>query len=160
MRCRPAATSDIITLSSLIEYQFGIDISKELSRLNDIYICFGTTNRMRRVLIKGELLASIRAGDYHLIPYKHLAKILHARIPYPRFRLVLVGEMVRDIVGQNTIFARHVAACDYSCSAGDEVLVVDENDNLLGVAVLKLSCETIISALRGPAAVPRFWCVE
>jgi len=159
LQCKPINENELEFLSSLISYQFGIDVSKPLEELaSDIVVCYGSTGRIRRVLLGNKLMASLRASDYHIIPYEPLARILHRYTAFPRNRLVLVNEMVLDIVGRNTIFARHVVACDYACLPGDEVLVVDELDRLLGVASLRIDCETIITAIRGPAAIARFWC--
>ncbi len=159
MMCRAATNEDIVFLSYVIMYQFLVDISDYLDEIrNSLRVCVGSTGRIRRVLLNNKLMATLRASDYHLIPYNELAKVLHSRIPFPKHRLIIANEMVPDVLNKSTIFCRHVIQCDYSCRAGDEVFVVDEQDSLLGVATLKLDCETIITALRGAAALPRFWC--
>ncbi len=163
MLCRKPTELELTTIRLLIEYQFHLNIEdflRSLADANRILVCFGTTGRIRRLLVDGKMFATLRASDYHVIPHEILAKILHIHIPFPKLRIVVFNEIVDDVIGRNTIFCRHVALCDEELGPGDEALITDENDRLLGVASLRIDCDTIITAIRGPAASVRFWCSE
>jgi len=163
MICREPNEIEVSTIAYLMNFQFGVDIRntlKDLVSRKQLRICLGSTGRIRKILVNNTLFATIRASDYHVVPHEPLARILHEKLPFPRLRIAVFNDMLNDLVGKNTIFCRHVALCDEGLGPGDEVLIVSEDDDLLGVATLRIDCETIITAIRGAAANVRFWCID
>lgn len=110
------------------------------------------------MLVGNEIAFTLRASDYVVIPHPPLARLLHRYAPFPRYRIVVVEEMARDVLEGYTVFARHVIQCDEDVRRGDEVLIVDEHDNLLACARALLDCEAMITCTRGAAASIRFRC--
>jgi predicted RNA-binding protein (TIGR00451 family) len=80
-----------------------------------------------------------------------MAKLLHRVIPYPKHRIVVINEVVEDILKGHTVFSRHVLEGDENIKPYDEVLIVNEDNKLIGVGKALISYDAIITALRGPA---------
>ncbi len=106
-------------------------------------------------MYRNEMFAFIRASDFRLIPHIPLAILLHKVIPFPKHRIVVINEIVPDIMGSHTIFSKHVIQGDENIKPFDEVLIVDEEDNLIGVGRAIISYEAMITSLRGPAVQVR-----
>ncbi len=66
---------------------------------------------------------------------------LHVFTKYPGQRVVVNSDAAPFVAKGKTAFSRHVVAVDPEIRAGQEVLVVDENDRLLATG------KTVLSAL-------------
>jgi uncharacterized protein with predicted RNA binding PUA domain len=96
------------------------------------------TGRIRQVTLGGKRLVTVRAMDGKFTLGIDGALRLIAAMPPPAYRVVVLDEVAEFIrLGKNT-FAKHVIAADPEIRAGDEVMVVTEDDDLLatGSAVL------------------------
>lgn len=83
------------------------------------------------------------------------AKRLHRKIKPPRLRVVVqsnVGEFIR---AGKSVFCKHVRNMDKSLRPGDEVLIVDRSDHLLGYGRLVLPPDLALGLRRGVAAKVR-----
>ncbi|MEO3992695.1 MAG: PUA domain-containing protein [Desulfurococcaceae archaeon TW002] len=79
-----------------------------------------------------EVLAMMIAQTHTLNIRLGLTEKLHKLIPPPKLRLVVVNEMVPDILkARSSVFSKHVLSVDKELRAGDEALVVNEDDELL-----------------------------
>jgi uncharacterized protein with predicted RNA binding PUA domain len=76
---------------------------------------------------------------------------LHAFIKYPGHRVVVNSDAAPFVAKGKTAFARHVAAVDPDIRAGEEVLVVDENDRLLATGKAVLAPLEMLSFKKGIA---------
>lgn len=150
-------------LKNFVIYQYGLKASKifdEVDR-NLLKICFSkNTKRIRCILYGNKMFATVRASDYMLIPHITFAKYLHKTLPYPYYRVVVLNEFVEDILNSHTVFSRHVIYGDPRIKPYDEVMVVDENDSLIGVGRTFLDYESMITATRGAAVQIREKCLE
>jgi Prefoldin, molecular chaperone implicated in de novo protein folding, alpha subunit len=153
-QCKSAKPQDLDFLIELVDYFYGRNahlIFKDLD-LNMLKLCYSkATGRLRAIVYGDEVFAFIRASDFRLIPRISMARLLHSVIPYPRHRIVVVNEIAEDVLEGHTVFSRHVLEGDESIKPFDEVLIVDENDRLIGIGRALISYEAIITALRGPA---------
>ncbi len=152
--------SEILALARILAYQYHPNVFNAfiefIRSAHNIELCYSpTTGRLRRVYADGTIIASIRASDGHIIPHGKLVELLHKAIPYPYARVAVVREIVPDILRAHTIFCRHVIDVGPDVRAYDEVLVVDEDDNLIGVGRALLSAEQIITSTYGPAVALR-----
>ncbi|MEM0228553.1 MAG: PUA domain-containing protein [Ignisphaera sp.] len=142
-------------LEKLVVYQYGSESSRIFSEIdrNLLRVCYSkNTKRMRCILYDGgRIFATIRASDYMIVPHIIFARYLHKVLPYPRYRVVVLNEFVEDILNSYTVFSRHIISGDPRIKPYDEVMIVDENDSLIGVGRALLDYESMITATRGAA---------
>ncbi|MEM0027266.1 MAG: PUA domain-containing protein [Ignisphaera sp.] len=156
--CRKPGISEVNLLTYLIVYFYGSAARKVVEDIDhcELAFCYSRkTGRLRSILYKNELFASIRASDFRLIPHIPLATLLYKSLPFPRHRVVIVNEIVPDVLESHTVFSKHVIYGDESIKPFDEVLIVDEEDNLVGLGRAIISYEAMITSLRGPAVQVR-----
>ncbi len=141
---------DINKVKKIMEYQFGsgadslIDEKVRIKRSRK-------TGRIRWIYDKKELIASVRASDHFIIPKIPLAEKIHKFFKYPKLRVVIDQEALPFVSEGKSVFAKFVREIDMDLRAGDEVLVVDENDNLIRTGTLILSPQECLDFDRGIA---------
>lgn len=122
------------------DYQFGAGAGEALASRGLKIETSKKTGKPRYVYdSEGRLLATIRWNDGFLALTIEGAKLLQQRFRQPKLRVVVKNE-VRDFIKRGrSVFAKHVVEVDPEVRCGDEVLVVDEEDNLLAVGRATLS---------------------
>lgn len=156
--CKKPEKNEVSLLVYLITYFYGDVARKAIENIdhNELTFCRSRrTSRLRSILYRNELFASIRASDFKLIPHIPLAILLHKSLPFPKHRVVVVNEVVPDVLGSHTVFSKHIIYGDEKIKPFDEILIVDEEDNLIGVGRAIISYEAMITSLRGPAVQVR-----
>lgn len=121
----------------IADFQFGRGAGKALFPDGCDFV-LSRTGRIRQITYAGKRLATVRAADGRLTLGIEGALRFMADIPPPAYRVVVAGD-VAEFIGQGkNAFARHVITIDPSIRAGDEVMVVNPDDELLatGEAVL------------------------
>jgi len=113
------------------------------------------TGRLRFLIFGRERIATVRANDGLLTLSMLAAQKLHSFFPPPKLRVVASDEVAPFIVKGGNLFAKHVLDVDYEIRAGEEVLVVDGQDNLLATGKAVLSPEEMIQIKRGVAVLVR-----
>ena len=121
----------------IADFQFGKGAGEALFP-EGCEVILSRTGRVRQITLRGKRLATVRAKDGRFtLGIDGALRLLAARRP-PAYRVVASGDVAEFIrQGKNT-FAKHVVAADPAIRAGDEVMVVDGEDQLLatGSAVL------------------------
>ena len=125
---------------TIADYQFGRGAG-EILFSEDVAFQFSTTGRIRQILLDNERIATIRAKDGMLTLSMKGAGKLHGLIKYPGQRVVVNNDAAPFVAKGKTAFSRHVVTVDPEIRAGQEVLIVDENDRLLATG------KTVLSAL-------------
>lgn len=154
LECVEPGEEGVDLLEKLVVYQYGLESSKVFSEIDRgmLRICYSkNTKRIRSVLYGDRLFVTIRASDYMVIPHITFARYLHRALPYPYYRVVVVNEIVEDVLNGHTVFSRHVISGDPRIKPYDEVMVVDEEDRLIGVGRALLDYESMITSIRGAA---------
>ena len=142
---------DLQKIRRIMDYQFGAGAGGLID--DDVKIKRSRKTRRIRWVYKGrDLIASVRAKDHFILPKMPLAEKLHDLFEYPKLRVVVDDEAVQFIKEGKSVFAKFVKEIDPGLRAGDEVLVVDENDSLLRVGTLFLSPREVMDFDRGMAA--------
>ncbi|HDI74556.1 MAG TPA: pseudouridine synthase [Thermoprotei archaeon] len=137
---------DLIKIRAIANYQYGHGVGDILfSRGNDIFISRASTGRIRYIYLRDCLIAVLRASDFMLLFSIKGAQLVKEAVPPPALRVVVRNDVARFIAEGKSVFAKHVVDVDKNLRAGDEVLVVDEDDNLLAVGRLVLSPLEIFS---------------
>ncbi|GBF36322.1 MAG TPA: tRNA guanosine(15) transglycosylase TgtA [Methanothermococcus okinawensis] len=128
--------SDIIKIDRMLQYQYGFKILDEEVIKRIIVRRSKRTGWIRNVLIvkdgEKKVLFTLRSYDNFLIPTAEGAKLLHSKIPYPKYRVVVDRSVERFAREGRSVYAKFVVDCDRDLRPYEEVLVVNEDDELLG----------------------------
>lgn len=121
----------------IADFQFGRGAGAALFP-EDCEFILSRTGRIRQVTLGGKRLVTVRAMDGNLTLGIDGALRLLAALPPPAYRVVVLDEVAEFICQGKNTFAKHVVAADPDIRAGDEVMVVTNDDELLatGSAVL------------------------
>jgi len=145
------ADDPLFKIRGIANYQFGIPVGESLFP-DDCAIEFSpSTGRIRRISYKGKLLATLRPNDGRLALTLWGAKRLHQATAPPRLRVVIPNDVTPFISKGRSVFTKHVLRVDPLLRAGDEALVVDEQDHLIAVGVTLLAPQEILDLSRGVA---------
>jgi uncharacterized protein with predicted RNA binding PUA domain len=142
--------SHLKRVRTIADYQFGKGAGEVLFP-DDVKFQLSSTKRIRQILLDNTRIATVRARDGLLILSITGARRLHAFIKYPKQRVVVNSDAAPFVAKGKTAFARHVLAVDPEIRAGEEVLVVDENDNLLATGKAMLSALEMLAFKKGIA---------
>lgn len=135
---------------TIADYQFGRGAGEVLFSEN-VAFQFSTTGRIRQILLDNERIATVRANDGMLTLSMKGSSKLHEFIRYPGQRVVVNTDAAPFVAKGKTAFSRHVVAVDPEIRAGQEVLVVDENDRLLAAGKTMLSALEMLAFKKGTA---------
>jgi len=154
MSLRRASKDEVIALRAILNYQLGVNIGEKLLPDNILVRVSPKTGRIREVFLSnGVKLGSIRASSYTFLLTLKAAEIIKSLVKPKKLRLIVPNEMAYDVAKYSTnIFSRHVLDVDEELRAGDEVIIVDENDKLLCIGRMLLSPYEIMFFTRGIAA--------
>ncbi len=135
---------------TIADYQFGRGAGEALFPDN-VEFQLSTTKRIRQILLDNNRIATVRAKDGMLTLSIMGAGKLHAFIKYPGYRVVVNSDAAPFVAKGKTAFARHVVTADPDIRAGEEILVVDENDCLLATGKAVLAPLEMLSFKKGIA---------
>ena len=138
------------------DYQFGPGAGEGLASRGMRVVVSKRTGKPRYVYDSdGRLLATIRWNDGFLALTLEGARLLKEHLKPPRLRVVVKND-VRDFIKRGrSVFAKHVVRVDPEIRCGDEVMVVDEEDNLLAVGRAMLSSYEMLAFNSGVAVKVR-----
>lgn len=146
MAARQALGRVLDVIRGVLSFQFSPRVAEALTTPEEaVGVEYSSTGRVRFLLLKGERVATRRAGDGLFSLSLKAASIVLSVEPPPRFRVV-VREPER-IVG--SVLAVNVESIDQSLRPGDEVIIVDSEDNLVGVGRLRVPPSMIEGLERG-----------
>ena len=139
---------------TIADYQFGNGAGAGLfPKMCEFQL--SQTGRVRQIHLGGERLATVRAGDGRLtLSFAGAARLREAISP-PGYRVSIDPSVSEFIVQGKTVFAKHVIAADPGIRAGDEVLVVIGDDELLATGAAVLGGAEMLSFNYGPAVKVR-----
>jgi uncharacterized protein with predicted RNA binding PUA domain len=139
---------------TIADYQFGNGAGNALFP-EGCEFQLSQTGRVRQILLNGVRIATVRASNGRLtLSYAGAARFREA-IPPPGYRVSIDPSVSEFIVKGKTAFAKHVIAADPEIRAGDEVLVVTGDDELLATGMALLSGAEMLAFNYGPAVKVR-----
>jgi len=141
---------DLDKVRAIMDYQFG-EGAGELIPSRVRIKKSRKTKRIRWVYEGKDLIASVRASDHFIIPKRKLAEKIKEKFKAPRNRVVIHDDAIPFVSEKKSVFAKFVTAIDSELRPGDEVLVVDKDDNLIRTGTLVLSPAEVKDFDRGPA---------
>ena len=130
-------------VQDIADFQFGSGAGHALFP-EGCEVILSRTGRVRQISLSGNRLATVRAKDGRLtLGIEGGIRLLSVLSP-PAYRVTVTGDVAEFIrKGKNT-FAKHVIAADPEIRAGDEVMVVDDQDLLLATGSALLSGEEML----------------
>lgn len=140
-------------IKGIADYQFGPPITDVLfANEEDIRIERSkNTNRIRYVFINDILLLTLRPNNGFFTLSLFSAQIILDHIPPPRLRVKVLTEISEFIKKGRSVFCKHVVDIDENLRPMDEVIVVNEEDELLGIGRLKIPVAYVKSFKHGIA---------
>lgn len=139
----------------IADYQFGRGAGDAIF-FEGTSFQLSSTKRLRYLFDGKDRLATLRASDGMLTLSLIGASRLHAYLPSPGMRVISCDDAVPFVRKGGNLFARHVVGVDAEIRAGDEVLVVDGDDNLIATGKAVLSPEEMLQINRGQAVSVRY----
>ncbi len=148
MKFRRASEWEVRRLRVIADYQFGWGAGECLIPDGVVVGVSPNTLRVREVRSpEGVLLATLRASDYFYSLSLEGARRLLSCFERPRLRVIVDPSRVRH----KSIPSSAVLNVDDALRAGDEAIVVDGSDSLIGVGRLRLSPLEIKAGVAGEA---------
>ena len=142
------------TIRILADYQFGNGAGKALFP-KECKVQYSSTGRIRQVFDNDVRIVTLKADTGLFTLSIEGARRLHRFFKYPKLRVVVLNEISEFIARGGNVFAKHVVDVDLNIRAGDEVLVVNQDDVLLATGKAKLCAKEMLEFERGVAVATR-----
>ncbi len=144
---------DMRQIQSIADFQFGKGAGEVLFPEETMIEKSKGTNRIRYIYRDNERICSFRVRDGYLIPSILGGEILHKN----NFSLKITvnddaDPFVRD---GKTVFSKHVLDLDEGISAKDEVIIINQKGEFLGIGTAKISGKLIKEMKSGVAVATR-----
>jgi len=127
-------------IRGISDYQFGKDITDILfDDINKIsFERSSKTNKIRYVFYQSHLLLILRPTNGFFTLSLFSAKKIIKKTIVPKLRVIVLNEISEFIKKGRNVFCKHVVDIDSSLRPLDEVIVVNQDDELLGIGKLKV----------------------
>ncbi|MEB3765099.1 MAG: tRNA-guanine transglycosylase [Desulfurococcales archaeon] len=146
MKRRKPLLGELIKLRAILSYQFGDDVSSLLlGNPDEIEVDVTSRGKIRNVYKSGERILTLRPNDNLYSLGLGAAKLIVSGTSPPRLRIIVRGD--RELRG--SVLARDIVSYDEDLRPGDECVIVDRDDNLIGVGRVKISPHMIDGLDRG-----------
>ena len=140
-------------IKAISDYQFGNEITDILfDDLNKIrFERSPNTNKIRYIYYKNNLLLTLRPtnGFFTLSLFSANKLIKHTSVP--KLRVIVLNDISEYIKKGRNVFCKHVVGIDENLRPLDEVIVVNQEDELLGIGRLKIPVSYVKSFSSGIA---------
>jgi len=146
---------DVRKIKAIADYQFGEGAGEALFNGKVKFEKSKKTGKIRHVSVDGKMVANMRASDAFLILTKEGARKLHKAMEYPKNRVVVNEDSEPFTRDGKSVFCQFVVECDENIRANDEVLLVNKDDDLLGIGKALLNPREIESFNKGQAIKTR-----
>ena len=137
-----------------LDMQFGQGVGTRLIREHGNNITYKKsrkTGRIRNVFFDKTHVLSFNAENGRIILTRDGARLVHEHLPYPAYRVVIHDDAVPFAREGKSVFSRFVLHCDPEIRPGDQVLVVDEEDELVAFGKALLNGREMNDFNTGPA---------
>lgn len=140
-------------IKAISDYQFGKKITDILfDKIDQVKIVRSpNTNKIRYVYYENNLLLTLRPTNGFFTLTLYSAKKVVTNISPPKLRVVVLNEISEFIKKGRNVFCKHIVDIDEMLRPFDEVIVVNQDDELLGIGRLKVPVSYAKSFSRGIA---------
>ena len=127
-------------IKAISDYQFGKDITDILfNKIDDIsWERSPRTNKIRYIYDNNNLLLTLRPTNGFFTLTIYSANKVIENIPVPKLRVIVLNDISEFIKKGRNVFCKHVVNNDGNLRPMDEVIVVNQNDELLGIGKIKI----------------------
>ena len=132
-------------------YQFGRGVGSVLFDRTCRIVCSRNTGRIRHIYRGQRLLATLRPTDGLFALTVHGARILIDKMRHAPNTVMIQSDVAEFITKGGDVFAKHIITAPASIRPSDEVIVVNEEGQLLGVGSAQLSGNDMKYFKRGVA---------
>ncbi len=132
-------------IKAISDYQFGNEITDLLfDEIDQISIERSpNTNKIRYIYYNDNLLLTLRpTNGFFTLTLFSAAKIIN-NISSPKLRVIVLNDISEFIKKGRNVFCKHVVRIDESLRPLDEVIIVNQEDELLGIGKLKIAVNYI-----------------
>lgn len=147
--------NDIERIKAVARYQFGTDAADALLDGKIDYIRSRKTGKIRNVIVDGEHVLSMRAGDGMFTLRIEGAKKIAAKVPKPAMRVQVADDAVPFVAKGRNVFAQFVLDADEGLVPQDEAIITDSRDNVVGTGRMLLVKSEIQAMKKGVAVKTR-----
>jgi len=151
----PADDLDVRRIRAVADMQFGLGAAASLFSGKVNIQKSKATQKIRTVSVDGDHVVSMRAEDGLFTLKIAGAQRIHAALPAPHLRVTIQDDAIPFVLDGKSVFAKFVESCDPDLRPGDECLIVDGHDTLVGVGRLLLSPDEAAAFSIGVAVKPR-----
>ena len=146
---------DRARIASVLRMQFGSGAAAAVEGAPLSFVKSRSTGRIRNVLVNGVHAFSIRAGDGYVSLTDEGARLLHGVLPYPGYRVKVDPDAIPFVQKGSNVFAKFVLDCDSAIRPGDEAMIVDPDDVLVGHGRCLMNHIEMLAFKRGVAVRTR-----
>jgi predicted RNA-binding protein (TIGR00451 family) len=127
-------------IKAISDYQFGSSITDILiNREDEIRIERSkNTNKIRYIYFEDDLMLTLRPNNGLFTLSLFSAQKIIENTTSPKLRAVVLNDISEFIKKGRNVFCKHVVNIDKDLRPNDEVIVVNENDELLGIGRVKV----------------------
>jgi predicted RNA-binding protein (TIGR00451 family) len=151
---------DLKRIRSVADYQFGKGVGAKLFPENVEIAYSKRTGRIRYIYLNGKRLATMRPTDGLFSLSIEGAKRIAENKKNAKCFVTVQNGVAKFISEGGDVFAAHVVKADDAIRPKDEVIVLDENGNVLGVGKAVLSGMEMCAFKCGVAVKVRRGCLE
>jgi archaeosine-15-forming tRNA-guanine transglycosylase len=135
VRARRASREELDLIASILAFQFSWRVADRFLELGDYVDVALVRGRIRYVYINNRHALTLRPTTGLFTISEPMAEVIVASEPPPKFRVVVRGD--REIRG--SVLARDIVDIDDYVRAGDEVVIVDRSDRIIGTGRARVS---------------------
>lgn len=139
---------DLLRVKAVADYQFGFGASEALFNGEVKIVKSKNTGMIRNVYLNGKHVLSMRNDGFFTLKIEG-AKMLHRYFKPPRLRTVVTRDSEEFNRKGKNVFARFIINMDPELRPMDETLVVNENDELIGVGRTFFNREEALTLRKG-----------
>ena len=140
-------------IKAISDYQFGKKITDILfDKIDQVKLVRSpNTNKIRYIYYENNLLLTLRPTNGFFTLTLYSAKKVITNTSPPKLRVVVLNEISEFIKKGRNVFCKHIVDIDEMLRPFDEVIVVNQDDELLGIGKLKIPVPYAKSFSRGIA---------
>lgn len=154
-RLKISMNQDLQKIRSIADYQFGFGAGDAIFSKNIRIQYSKKTGRIRHVFCGDLLYANYRPNDALFTLTIAGATQLVAILPNFSYKVTVMDDVVDVVSSGKNVMAKHVLDAGSDIRSGDEVIVVDKENNIIAVGKAVLTREEMLSYKTGVAVKTR-----
>ncbi len=130
----------LFQIEKILEYQFSFQFASTfLENFQEMELTFSKkTGKFKHIYLNDTLQASYRPqlGTFTVTLDAGLRVL--SNLEFPKFRIVVQDDVSPYIKAGKSVFSKHIVDYDRNLNVGDEVFVVNPEDNLLAIGRMEI----------------------